>query len=685
MSPEQIQGKDVDQRSDLFSLGVILYEMLAGRVPFKGETEAATLSSVLSDIPEPLLRFKSGVSDDLQRIVSKLLEKDPELRYQSAGGVISDLKRLLVQTPTTVGKTPFGWWNRTVVPAAVIVLLVVAFFWLRPHRPSGDGPAIKSLVVLPFENLGAGEDEYFADGMTDEITARLAGFSGLRVISRTSAVYYKGSGKSLKEIARELKVDYVLEGTIRWDKSSDTDRVRIIPQLIRVSDDSHVWAGTFERAITKIFAVQANIAAIIADTLDITLLDREREAIEAEPTQNLEAYNYYLRGKKYWNETRQAEEAVGLINKAVELDSNFYQAYRMLAQLYGYLYINNKCDSALCYQYAKNAAENAFRLAQGDPEGYLAMGYFHYYCSRDYKSALEQFELALAGQPNNSELLEAIGYVHRRWGRWEEALANQRRALELDPRNVGTISGLTRTLFYMHRLKEVIQINEHALEWNPAYEGTLIWQLVLTIYSTDDSIMINDAIRNFDNSVGGTISDYWLEIFDVLLRDYKSALNRRSNIGNYMLGDSVEYYMSKGDIYLYLGEDAKSLIYYDSALIISEKRVADDPGDAWHLMDMASVHACLGRNEVAIKEGKAAVEMMPLSKDALDGASFLHSLAGVYIKTGEHEKAIDLLDYLLEIPSMVQVPNLKLHPMYDPLRDNPRFQVMLEKYEKIYN
>ncbi len=330
MSPEQIQAKEVDHRSDLFSLGVMLYEMITGQIPFKAETETATLNSVLNDIPEPMLRFKSGVSDDLQRIVTKLLEKDPSLRYQSAAGVVSDLKRLTRGIGSAPERARKDWWNRFVVPVAVSVLITMIGLWYWQFQPGSDGGAVKSLVVLPFENLGAEEDEYFADGMTDEITARLAGFGGLRVISRTSAVHYKGSGKPLKVIARELKVDYVLEGTIRWDKSGDTDRVRIIPQLIRASDDSHVWANTFERALTQVFAVQADIATRIAEALDVTLLESEKQLVAAKPTDNLEAYDYYLRGKEYWEQGKNSSQSIEMFEKAVAHDSTFYAAYAWL-------------------------------------------------------------------------------------------------------------------------------------------------------------------------------------------------------------------------------------------------------------------------------------------------------------------------------------------------------------------
>jgi serine/threonine protein kinase len=249
MSPEQVQGEKIDHRSDLFSLGVVLYEMITKQNPFKRDSEAATLKAVSDDLPEPLARFKSGLPEGLQAIIDKTLEKDAKTRYQHADGMLSDLMRVKqslesgqsarsASSPTP--QTARIWWIAGVM---VVVTAVVALIVFKPwvtDTARDDSDKIR-LVVLPFENLGGPEDEYFADGITDAITSRLAKIGGLGVISRTSAKKYRDTEKTLKQIGTELDVGYILEGTILWDKSGDTDRVRIIPQLIQVSDDSHIW------------------------------------------------------------------------------------------------------------------------------------------------------------------------------------------------------------------------------------------------------------------------------------------------------------------------------------------------------------------------------------------------------------------------------------------------------------
>ncbi len=682
MSPEQIQGKEVDQRSDLFSLGVMLYEITTGHAPFKGETEATTLNSVLNDKPEPLSRFKSGVSDDLQRIVTKLLEKDPSLRYQSAAGVVSDLKRLTTGVTSASEKPRQDWWNRYIVPTAVLVLLAMIGLWYWQFQPDSDSSGIKSLVVLPFENLGAEEDEYFADGITDEITARLAGFGGLRVISRTSAVHYKGSGKPLKVIARELKVDYVLEGTIRWDKSGDTDRVRIIPQLIRASDDSHVWANTFERVLTQVFVVQADIATRIAEALDVTLLESEKQLLTAKPTDNLKAYDYYLRGKEYWDQGKNSSRSIEMFEKAVALDSTFYAAYAWLPRVYGFEYINDVQMTDERKEQAKDAAEKAFRLADGKPDGYLGLGYYHYYFSRDYDRALELFDQALTGQPNNSELLAAIAYVQRRMGNWDAAVANLRKALRLNPFSQTDIDGLASTLTNLHRIEEAKDVIAGGLEFAPDNTSLLFWRAVLAFYSGRDSSEVMEAMSEYTTEASARAAAFLLEIGDIFSRDYQSALTRRAAPIWPTSSDSVDFYKQKGYIYRFMGDSNMSRAYYDSALLICEERIRTDPEVALFHADLAQACAGVGQKHRAVQEGELAAELLPVSKDEMQGPDILHTLAEVYIMVGEYDLAIDQLDYLLSHPSSVQIEAVRGHPIYDALRDHPRFQALIEKCEK---
>jgi len=687
MSPEQIQVHEVDQRSDLFSFGVVLYQMIAGRIPFKGDNEAATLNSILNDTPEPMSRYKSGVTGELQRIVSKLLEKDPQLRYQSAAGVISDLKRLTApESAVSVQPVRKDWWNRFIVSGAAIVLLVLAGYWLIPKyvgvQPDDETSGRKMLAVLPFENLGAPEDEYFADGITDEITSRLAAVHSLGVISRTSAFSYKNTTKSLPQIAKELGVDYILEGTIRWDKSGAVNRIRVTPQLIGVSDDTHLWADNYERELEDIFAVQADIATRIAEALDVTLLESERQLLSTKPTDNTVAYDFYLRGKQYWDQGKNSESAIQMFENAIALDSSFYPAYAWLPRVYGFEYINDIRMTDERKEQAREAAEMAFQLAHGKPDGYMAMGYYHYYFSRDYDRALELFEHALEGQPNNSELIAATAYVKRRMGDWDGAVAGLQKALSLNPFSPSEIDGLARTLIRLHRIDDAQAVVDEALKFAPDNAGLLLWNAAIAFYSGKDTSHVQAAIREFERwTTASAIATLLLLRADILSRDYQSALRRLTSPRGQTSSDSVTLYAETGRIYRFMGDSSLTRTYFDSALTICEERVRNNPEVALFHSGLAIALAGVGQNLRAVQEGELAAEILPISRDELSGPIIIEMLAEVYTMVGEYDLAIEKLDYLLSHPSQLQIQAVRYDPIWDSLRDQPRFKALLEKYD----
>ena len=340
----------------------------------------------------------------------------------------------------------------------------------RSDTTAAGEPPRKMVAVLPFENLGPTDQEYFADGITEEITTHLAKISGLGVISRTSAMHYKGSKESLREIGKELGVDYALEGSVRWDKSGDRNNVRISAQLIRINDDTHLWAENFDRVYDQIFALQSEIAQKVADELNVTLLEPERAALAAKPTQNLDAYDLYLRGREKQDgatSLREIDEAVAMIEQAVALDSTFARAQAYLARTYANQYFNLVHPEQPRLKQALRAAQTAMRHSANQPSGHIAMGYYHYYASRDYKRALEEFAIAEKMQPNNAEVLEAMGYVQRRQGKWDESVKNIERAVELDPKTTDRINNSTQTLVYMRRFDEALRYVDRGLEADP--------------------------------------------------------------------------------------------------------------------------------------------------------------------------------------------------------------------------
>ncbi|MGE5692444.1 MAG: protein kinase domain-containing protein, partial [Candidatus Zixiibacteriota bacterium] len=438
MSPEQVEGKKVDNRTDIFSLGVILYELLCARRPFEGDTDTAIFYDLINTQPQPLARFARNIPEKLEQIVLKCLAKKPEERYQSTADLVADLKTLrrtsdIQNLPVSRSQPVISRksWIGIAAGLGIIVLALAAYLILPKFFTtvsSDTKSGRKMLAVLPFDNLGSVEEEYFADGITEEITTRLAKIGRLGVISHTSARKYKKTDKTLKQIGAELGADYILEGNIRWAKSGGASRIRINPQLIQVSDDSHLWAENYDAVLNDVFELQSSIAEKVAAALDVALLEPERRVLAAKPTENLEAYDFYLRGNDQFNRTtigaigaeKYLRIAFQMYERAVDLDPNFALAHCQFSRVNTELYWHFDRKEKYLKE-AKAAVEKVFKISPGLPEAHLALGSYHYH-DREYERALEQFAIAQKNLPNNPDLPLEIGYVLRRQGKWELAL-----------------------------------------------------------------------------------------------------------------------------------------------------------------------------------------------------------------------------------------------------------------------
>ena len=458
MSPEQARGKDLDPRTDLFSFGVVLYEMVTGTLPFSGQNTGEILEAIFTRQPVAPVRLNKNVPVELERIISKLLEKDRNLRYSSAADVRTDLQRL--KRDTSHSSSPIAGTQTTsisqpirkrlwLVFAAVIPLLIGAAYWFTlsksSHFVSPDSGKRKMIAVLPFENLGPAEDQYFAAGMTDEITSRLSTVKDLGVISRTSAMQYEKTKKTLKEIGQELGVDYVLEGSIRWSRSADNNRVRITPQLVRVSDDTQIWSDIYDRVINDVFQVQSEIAQNVISQLGITLKEPQQANLTEAPTQNVEAYKAYLRGKELMDfpsyDERIIRNSIQNFENAVELDPAFTTAYCQLANANLFLFHEGYDPSPERLEIAKKAIDRALKLKPDSPDARIALGKYYYYGFHDYDRALMELEAASKASPNNTEALITIAYVERRQGKFEDSARHLKSVLELDPRSLEVADG----------------------------------------------------------------------------------------------------------------------------------------------------------------------------------------------------------------------------------------------------
>ena len=682
MSPEQARGEKADQRTDIWSLGAVLYEMISGMRPFEAEYENALMYSVLNAEPEPITGVRTGVPMELERIINKALTKRPEGRYQHVDELLVDLRSCSKSTTQngaqtqrpkgpTQGKKRLIWYTAA---ASAIALAVFAYFLLpRDERPASR---LKMIAVLPFENLGSAEDEYFADGLTDEITSRLSSISTLGVISRTSSIQYKKTSKTLPVVAKELGVDYILEGTIRWVKTGGSQRIRITPQLIKVSGDVHLWADNIDRNLDDIFAVQTEIATQVVKSLDIVLADGEKRVIAGIPTKNLDAYQAYLRGRSFGGtEGPQIRMAIEMFERAVELDSTFALAHAALSYAHLMCYWHGLDRTKERLSVAKRYLDRAFALQADLPEAFFALGYYYYWGSRDYERALDAFTIGAKTLPNESEVIAAIGYIRRRQGKFEEALAGLKKAFALEPQGEAHARQIGATLQELGRYPEAVAYLDRSISLLPDQRSAYVNKADTYLLWRGDTEKSRNTLEQVPTQYQPWQSLTWVDIYE---RKYQSALDRldRSPV------NTAEYMTQvKGLIYRFMNDSVRSCASFDSARRFLETDIVKRPDDWMLHRALAIVSAGLGQREAALQEAQLTVKLLPISDDALDGVWPLIALAQVYIIVGSHDAALDQLEFLLSLqaPRYITVPILQLDPIYDPLRSNPRFRALLAK------
>jgi TolB-like protein/Flp pilus assembly protein TadD len=585
-------------------------------------------------------------------------------------------------TPTTPGSHRRR--NVIMLIGIGVIISAAAGFFLLPRVSARK--IDKSIAVLPFQNLSdEKENAYFADGIQDDILTNLSKIGDLKVISRMSVMSYRGDGlRNAREIGKALGVATLLEGSVR----RIGNRVRVNVQLINADNDEHIWAEDYDRDLTDVFAIQTDLAQKIASSLQAKLSPNEKERLDRPPTQNSDAYLLFIQARDYANrpdhfrdESLKAEK---LLEQAIELDPKFAAALAELSMVESWIYHESDPTPAR-REKARLNAEEALRLQPDLPEAHLALGFSYYYGNRDYERALAEFEIAKRGLPNEAQAYMAIGAIQRRQGKWAESTANLEKAAALDPKNVTILINLAFNYAALRNSEVAEKTLDRAIEIAPQAFATIGLKAYLIVALRGDLTGAEKQMAllpaDLDPDGFATWGRWWVLVFQRKLPEALAVIEKFPG-ETLNAGTSAPWPkpLMQGIIHLLEGDKPKAQAEFEQARLVSEKLLREAPEDAARHAQHGLILAALDRKQEAIAEGKRAVELQPESRDAFDGPRITAALAQIYALTGESDEALRLIDHLLGVPAGLTVPMLKLDPIWDPLRNDPRFQSLIDKY-----
>jgi TolB-like protein/tetratricopeptide (TPR) repeat protein/predicted Ser/Thr protein kinase len=637
MSPEQTRGEDVDERSDIYSLGAVIYEMIAGRPPVTGDHVASVLYNIANEEAQPLARYSSGVTDDLERIVAKAMAKKKEERYQSANDLLVDLHSLRARgTPHVRAASPMRRFRVPLIAVVAVLSLAGAWYIVRPSRREPVAADRKSIAVLPFKNMSADpENEYFSDGITEDIIAQLSKIADLRVVSRTSVMRYKNTDENLREIGAELGVATILEGSVRREEG----KVRIVGQLIDARTDEHIWAGTYDRDLTEIFQIQSDVAERIAHALEATLTPEEVKRIQIVPTENMTAYDYYLRGREsYHRYTRGGnEEAIVFFKKALELDADYALAYAGLGDGYG--------QRAMRYGYgpawadsSTKMSETAIALEPNLAEGYKALGMGYNYKGW-FRKALDVDIKSTELDPNYVDAFGNVGWVYVQMGRPDEAFPWFRKALSKKPDGVLEAMGMASVYVSVWEYDVARRWVQRGLDLHPNDE--------MASHMLAGSFFLEGRLEEARKRVNAIIEanpDLWYE---------------RS-------------------LAIWIELEAGNIAGARDMLVVCSKKQWADP-DAQSFIDtyLGCVLELLGDEEEAAPLLERATADLMKKIDAGDERSVLpERLTYIWAVRGNREEALEWLQRTFEAGNL-SVQETQKNPFLANLQDDQRFEQMI--------
>src|SRR5258705_2782095 len=689
-SPEQFAGagqSPIDTRSDIYSLGVTLWYLLTGRTPFVGRTMEEIRSKQTRELPLEQLR-SLHLPGQVIALLKSMLAPDPKDRPQAARELLSAVHSCYARfNPEARSRR-----RRVVLAGAALTLVIAAIAlgaWLY-QRTRSFTPIERSIAVLPFGNLSSDkENAYFAEGIQDEILTRLSKIAELTVISRTSTQHYESAPRDLREIAKQLGVAHILEGSVQ--KSADTVRVNV--QLIKAASDSHLWSDTFDRKLTDILSVESEVAKTIADQLRAKLTGHEQEVITAKPTDNPEAYDAYLRGLAYTLKTgftpANSLGAQKYLKQAVQLDPNFALGWALLSYVDASGYLTQSLQpTETLREEARRAADTALRLQPKLGEAVFAKGFYHYACLRDYDTAVDYLEQAHRLLPNNNLIPQSLAYVQRRRGNWDKSDAHFNEAEKLDPRNVSLLSQHARSYVCLRRFSEALAKLEQILNITPDDIDTLV--LKARIAQAEGDLPRASALLAPLRLGADHANALETQVYQAILESRPAAGIAQLKQILVKPDQALGYY--NGELRFWLGwaqevagDHAAARESWSQARSELEPFLKEQPENLVLMGDLALTNTALGDKTAAMTLAERAIALFPTDKDALTGPRPLDILARVAARIGQSDRSISMLEKLLSMPYEAPLAAnppltpalLRLDPMFEPLRNDPRFQKLV--------
>jgi eukaryotic-like serine/threonine-protein kinase len=701
MSPEQWTAPErVEARSDLYSLGCVLYEMLVGEPPFTGATAGVLLARhTQQEVPSVRL-VRPDVPEPVEAVLKRALAKVPEERFAGAHdfaeGLYSAVTLPAFTIPGATRPTPPGHptskqpgaslRRRRLLQVGISFGLIAAAYGAYIGFSEVIGAAEDErirIIVLPFTSTDGPDREYFADGVTEEVSSRLATLDGLAVIARTTTMQYKGTTKTIKQIGDELRVSYVVEGSVRCQcprgtQPGDDDSLQVSARLIKVGDAVPEFAKVYPIRLGELFSIQSTIAQKIAEALQLALLEPDKRRLHAKPTDNLAAYDAYLRGNSYYYrswERRDVENALRMYDQAVKIDPKYAAAHARIAHMHAWMHRLRYDPSERRLLAAKAEVDRALALNPDLPEAHISAALYYYWGRWDYNRAMDEFLTARRLRPNDEEVTRLIGHIRRRQGKWAEAIEAYKAAAELDPRSHLAWFNLADAYVFTRDYATATRELEKTIVLAPDFFDAYLQQAHVAVKSQGNAA---EARRLLDAAAERIPPNKWRPLYGLWLFGmgriaYRDQILDRMAPGAYGL-DTATYHIAKADIYAGKGNSSVARAHWDSARVYLE-RVERNPQEPVAIGELAIVYAALGRQKEALALARTAAEAV--SRDAYDGIDWVVNLARVYMMVGEPAAALGQLELAIKMYSRISPEWLWADPVWQPLWNEPRFKKLI--------